>query len=95
MFNMRAVVKLGQHAQQAEAADGSPTYKFDEAIVGIGVGRDHHGAAGELAVVESQKQTAPRVPFFVIVTAQCERPPIQLRDANEDAEQIAEMAERL
>src|SRR5258705_6359798 len=95
MFDVGAVVEFRQHAEQAETADRSPADEFDEAIGWIGVGRYQHGAAGEFAVVEGEKQAATGVPFLFVVGAQDEGATLQLRYADENTDQIAEMAERL
>src|SRR5579863_7457841 len=95
MFEVAAVVESWQSAQSAEAADGSPADKFDQAVGRIGVGSDEHGAAGVFAVVEGEKQAAASVPLSFIVGTQMESAALELRQADENAEQIAEVAERL
>ena len=47
-----------------------------------------------LLLLKVRNRAASLVPIFVVIATQRERPPIQLRDAHEDSEQIAEMAER-
>src|ERR1700751_6168152 len=54
--NGRAVVEFRQHAEKASASGGSPADEFDEAVGGIGVWCEEHGAAGVFAVVESEKE---------------------------------------
>src|ERR1700674_3024365 len=93
MLDVRAVVKFRGHTGKAQTADGAPADEFDEGVRGIGVGRDEHGAAGVLAVVEGEKETAAIVPTFLVVAAQSEGAAAQLRDANEDAQKIADGAE--
>src|SRR5260221_11646273 len=95
MFDVAAVVEFRQHAEQAEAADRSPANEFDQTVGGIGVGCYQHGAAGEFAVVEGEKQAATGVPFLFVVGAHDEGAALQLRYADENTDQIAEMAERL
>src|SRR5713101_1719489 len=95
MMDVSAVVKFWQHAQEAEAADRAPADEFDESVGGIGVGCDEHGAAGVFAVVEGQEEAAALVPSRIVVTAKGESAAAELRNANEDAEKIAEGAERL
>jgi hypothetical protein len=95
MLDVRAVVEFGQHTQKAEAADRSPTDEFDQGVGGVGIRRDQHGAAGVLAVVESEKEAAALVPILVVIAAKRESAAVQLRYANEDTEKIAERAERL
>src|ERR1700758_1149459 len=87
-------MKARRHAPQPESSDGSPTDELDQPVGGIGVRGDQHGAAGVLAVVECQEQTASLIPLFVRVAAQREGSAAQLRDAHKNAEQITEMAQR-
>src|SRR5580704_52759 len=95
MLNVGPVVKLRQHSQQTQPANRSPTHELDVAIGGIGVGRDHHRAAGEFAVVERNKQAAPLIPIFVVVAAERKWAAIQLRYAYQDSKQISQVTERL
>src|SRR5580658_10111566 len=95
MLDVRAVIKPGQHTQQAEAADGSPAHEFDEPVGGIGLRSDEHRTAREFAVAEGEKQAAAFVPVFVFIAAQTKCSPAQLNDADKHAEQVAEIAERL
>ena len=64
MMNVRAGEEARQSPDQAEAADGAPADVFDQAVGGIGVGGDHHAAAGEFAVVESEEEDGIAIPFF-------------------------------
>ena len=95
MSDVGAVVEFRQHAEKPEAADWSPANEFDETVGGIGVGRNQHGAAGEFAVVEGEEKAAAGVPFLFVIAAQDECAALQLRDADENAEEIAEMTEWL
>src|SRR5260370_26171139 len=95
VLEVRAIVKLRQSAEQAQAADGSPADKFDQAVGRIGMRRDEHVAAGKFAVVEREKEAAAFVPGCVVVAAKGKGAATQLDDAYEDTEQVAEMAERL
>ena len=95
MFDVGAVVEFRQHAEKPEAADWSPANEFDETVGGIGVGRYQHGAAGEFAVVEGEEKAAAGVPFLFVIGAQDECAALQLRDADDNAEEIAEMTEWL
>jgi len=47
-----------------------------------------------LLLVEGEEQATPLVPVFVIVAAERESAAVQLRDANEHAEQVAQVTER-
>ena len=66
---MRAAIQARQHAQQAEATNRSPTDEFDKAVGRIGIGSDKHGAAGVLAVVESEEKAAACIPFRFVIRA--------------------------
>src|SRR4029077_10041560 len=95
MLDVRAVVKFRQHAQESEAANGAPADEFDQAVGGVGMRSDEHGAAGVLAVVEREEEAAALVPIFVVVAAKSERTAAELDYAQENAEEIAERTERL
>src|SRR5215470_19617361 len=95
MLDVRAVVETRKHAQQAKAADRAPAYKLDEAVGGIGFGRDEHGATSVLAVVEGKEKAAAVVPDGFVVRAQCEGTALQLNHTNEYTEQIAQAPKRL
>src|SRR5580704_943905 len=95
MLNVCPVIKLREHAYQTKPPDRPPAHELDVTVARIGIRRDHHRAARELAVVKREKQTAALIPIFVVIATRCKRPPIQLRHANKDAKQIAKMSERL
>jgi hypothetical protein len=59
------------------------------------VRRDEHGATRELAVVEREEEAAAFVPSFVVIAAERKGAAAQLREADEDSEEVTEMAERL
>src|SRR5207247_1051160 len=82
-------------ATQAKPADRAPAHEFNEPIGGIRVRRDEHCAAGVLAVVKRQEKRAPLVPLPIVIAAQGKRAPAQLHNADENPEQITEVAKRL
>src|SRR5271168_3830143 len=94
-MNVRAGEETRQGPDEAEAADGAPADVFDEAVGGIGVGSDHHVAAGELAVVEGEEKRAIAVPFCCFSEAVRIREVLELHEAREDAEDVAEFAPAL
>ncbi len=94
MFQVAAVIERRQIADEAEAADGSPADELNEAIGRIGVRSDQHGAAGVLAVVKGEKEAAAGVPLGFFVGTQMECAALELHQADEDSEQIAEMTQR-
>src|ERR1700756_4864517 len=94
MSNVSAVVEFRQHAEKTESSDGSPADEFDEAVGGLPVWRDEHGAAGVFAVVEAEKEAAPRVPFCFVIRAQNESATFELNHPDQYTEQITEVAER-
>src|SRR5262249_36402666 len=94
-MDVRTVVEPREHTQQSQTADGAPADKFDEAVGGVGLGRDEHRATSVLAVVEGEKKTAPVVPDGFVVAAQRKSTALQLNHADKYAEQITQVAERL
>src|SRR5579863_2437195 len=94
MFEVAAVVESGKSTQRAEAADRSPADKFNEAVGRIGVGSDKHGAAGIFAVVKGEEKAAPGVPLGFVIGSEMKRATLELRQADENAEKIAEVSER-
>src|SRR5208282_3072231 len=79
------------HFQEAEAADGSPAHIFDQTIGWIGLRRNHHGAAGVLAIVEGQEEAAPLVPTFISIGTHAETTPLELHHAHEHAQEISQV----
>ena len=73
MIDMSAVVKRRQIPNQRRSANRSPSDIFDQSIVYISPWRDHHGAAGKFAVVESKEQTGSAVDLRFSVHAEWER----------------------
>jgi hypothetical protein len=51
--------------------------------------------AGELAVVERQKQASPPVQFRLAVYSQRKRAPVQPRKTHENSQQVPQLAEEL
>src|SRR5258707_3617547 len=94
-MDVSSVVKLWQHAKEAETADRAPTNEFDQSVSGIGVRRDEHVAAGVFAVVEGEEEAAALVPILIVVAAKCESAAAKLRNSNKHAEERSEVAERL
>src|SRR5580698_5200155 len=95
MMDVRAGEEARQSPDEAEAADGAPADVFDQAVGGIGVGSDHHVAAGEFAVVESEKQSGFTIPFCCFGKAMRKGEMLELHEAREDAEDVAEFAPTL
>src|SRR6267154_6473490 len=58
MVNVLPGEETGKIANQTKSSDWPPANVFDQAIRSLGVGSDHHFAAGELAVVERKKKAA-------------------------------------
>src|SRR5215813_8694706 len=92
MLNVSAIVKAGQVTDQAEAADGSPANIFDPAVVCVCRGSDHHGSAGELAVVEGEEQTGPAVDMLIAIRAQRERATAEARETKKDGGLVPDFA---
>ena len=91
-MNVRAGEETRQSPDEAEAADGAPADVFDQAVGGIGVGSDHHVAAGEFAVVEREEEGGLAILFFFFREAMRESEMFELHEAGEDAEDVAEFA---
>src|SRR5262244_2866434 len=91
VLNMRAVVQGWQIADEAKASDWAPAHVLDQTVVYFGLGRDHHGATGELAVVEGKEKTSAVIDGAVAFHAQRERTPLELRQASEDGQNIAQL----
>src|SRR5215469_14810326 len=92
MLDVSAIVKAGQITDQAEAADGSPANIFDQAVVGVCRGSDHHGSAGELAVVKGEEQTGPAVDMLAAIRAQGKGATAEARETEEDGGLIPDFA---
>src|SRR5258705_9461981 len=78
MIYVSAIIERGKIADKAEASDRAPAHVFDQAVVDFSVGRDHHGASGELAVVESEEQTSTcvSVGFSLHAQRKCRSPKV-------------------
>src|ERR1700723_1646754 len=92
MMDVRAGEEARQSPDEAEAADGAPADVFDEAVGGIGVGSDHHVAAGEFAVVEGEEEGGVAILYFFFREAVREGEMLELHEAGEYAENVAELA---
>jgi hypothetical protein len=92
MARVRAIVKSRQIADQAHASNGTPAHIFDQPIIGARIGRDHHSAASELAVVESQKQAAARVKIALLVDPHGKWTALQPRQTKENRKEVSAVA---
>ena len=92
MMNVRTVIERRQITNQSQASDRPPTHIFDEAIVHLGVGRNHHGSAGKLAIAESQKQTGAAVDLSFAIDLQRERPAAEASQRNENGRLITKLS---
>src|SRR2546429_3556677 len=81
MPRVRAIVKRRQVPYQPQSPDWPPAHVLDQSVVGDRVGRDHHCATRELAVVKRQKQAAPRIKLSLSLQSKRERAPIEPRQA--------------
>ncbi len=90
MVDMCAIVKSRKIANQPDAPDRPPADVLDLTVVHLGLGRNHHGAAGELAIVKSQKQAAPPVHSFFSIHAQRKWPALEASERNEDGRLVTE-----
>src|SRR3954463_953904 len=92
MLNVRAIVKARQVSDQSDAPDRTPANIFDQAVIGVGCGGDHHGAASELAVVEGEKKARPAVDIRLSIHFQGKRTTAKPRQANEDCGLITRLS---
>src|SRR5579863_5740070 len=92
MIDVGAVVQSWQVADEANAADRAPADVFDQSVVYLGLRSDHHGAAGEFAVVKGQKKTGTAVDFAVAIDAQGKRTALQASKRNKDCGLVAQFA---
>src|SRR5450432_3059725 len=92
MFNMSAIIKRRQVTNQPDAANRTPTNIFDQPIVDFRLGRDHHRAAGKLAVAESKKQAGTTINVFFSIHTQRKRPPPEPRQTNKDGRLISQLS---
>ena len=77
MPDVRTVVKSGQIADKSQPSDRPPADILNQTAVHFSMRRDHHCPAGELAVIKSEKQTAPPVEIGLSVQANGEWPPLE------------------
>src|ERR1700739_3868035 len=92
MLNMRTVVKARKISDQTQATDRSPANVFDETIVDVGMGSDHHGAAGKFAVAESDEQAGTRIEIFFVVGAHRERAAIETGQRQENRGDVSQLS---
>src|SRR6266496_1308564 len=92
MLDMRAVVKCRQIPNQADASDWSPTNIFNQTVVGCGSGRNHHRSAGELGVIEGQKQAWAPVDVLICIRSQGKWATPETRKTEEDCCLITDLS---
>src|ERR1700746_1139833 len=84
MLDMCAVIESRQVADEGDAPNRSPADVIDQAVIGLGGGRNHHGAARVLAVVEGEEQTRSAINLSFSVSAQRKRAAAKTSQANKD-----------
>src|SRR5579859_6983061 len=92
MLNMRAVVQSRQIANQPQPANRSPPDIFDQSVIDLSLGRDHHGAAGEFTVVKSQEQATAVVESSVALDSDWKGPAVETRQREKDRRQITQFS---
>jgi predicted amidohydrolase len=95
MVHVRAIVEHVQVSQQPEATDGPPKHILDQAVGGVRIGRNHHRAAGKLAVVESQEEARATLDLPIVIEAVGEGAPVKWHQAREDSKEISHMTPTL
>src|SRR5258705_2070462 len=84
MLDMGPVVEPRQIADEANASDRPPADVLDQAVVGLSCRCNHHGAAGVLAVVESQEQARAAVDQRLSVSVERKWAAAEPSQANKD-----------
>ena len=92
MMDVRAGEEARKSPDQSETADRAPADVFDQAVGGIGVGSDHHVAAGEFAVVEGEEEGGFAILCGSFREAMRKREMLSSHEAGEDSEDVAEFA---
>jgi hypothetical protein len=95
LVDVSAAIQAGQVRYQPGSPDGTPPNVFNQAVSRVGIRREHHLSAGELAVVETKKQAPSCVAFRFPVEPQGKRPSVQLRETDYDAGQVSKLAQPL
>src|SRR5436305_629860 len=92
MVDVRPIIQSRQVADQAGAADRSPADVFNQAIVDLGFGSDHHRTPGKFAVVETQKKTRPAIDVLRAINPQRKRPPHKSSKTDENGSLVSEFS---
>ena len=92
MLDVRAVVEPGQIADQTQPADRSPANVFDQTVVDLGLGGDHHGATGKFAVVEGEEQAGTAIEILFVVDPQRERTAVETGQRKENRSDVSELS---
>src|ERR1700731_800285 len=92
MPDVRTVVKSGQIADESQPSDRPPADIFNQTAVHFSMRRDHHGPAGELAVIKSEKQTAPPVEIRLSVHANRKWPPLQSCQPQKNRNDVSQLS---
>ncbi len=95
MPRVRAIIKRRQIPDQPQSPNRPPPHILDQSVIGNRIGRNHHGAARELAVVKCQKQAGPRIKFLLTVGPHRKRPPIKPCQTKKNGQQISELTQPL
>jgi hypothetical protein len=82
----------GKVAHKHHASHRTPADVLDQAVVGDGLRRDHHLAAGKFTIIEAEKQAAAAIHFGIVIGAQGKCAATQSRQAHQHAKDIAEFA---
>src|SRR5258708_949365 len=95
MPSVRAIIKRSQVPNQSQSPNRSPPHVLNQSVIGDRVGRDHHRAARELAIVKRQKQAAPRIKLTPPLQSHRKRPPIKPRQTKKNGKQIPKLPQSL
>lgn len=84
------VVEGREIADKADTANGPPAHIFNQAIVNIGIGCDHHRTASKFAIAKGQEETASVVELLVAIYTERKWPTPEPCQADEDGQLVTE-----
>src|SRR6266498_6077384 len=92
MLDVSAVIQAGQIADETQSPDRSPANVFHQPVPDFGLGRNHHRATSELAVVESDEQAWAVVKTLFALHSDWKWTAIEACEGEEDGCDISQFA---
>src|SRR5215467_1643902 len=89
---MCAIVKPGQIPNQPDASDRPPAHELNQTVCRVCTRSNHHGPAGELAIVECEKKAGTPVRVRLSLNTQRKRTPAETGKANENCQLVTQFA---